>query len=232
MTNASDAAELQRLFNAGAHFAQVRSRRHPSMKPYLIGTKGRQEIIDLAQTTEQLNEAKNVMATLAKEGKTILFVGGKVEIAELVKKAAEEIGAPYVAGRWLGGTISNWSEIKKRVDRLAELSEKTVAGTRVKQHTKLELVHVEREKKRLEERLGGIAALAKRPDALLVIDTKREKHAVKEANDAGIPVIAVMSSDCNLRDATYPIVANDASRETVRLILSELISAFKKSQAA
>ena len=228
----SDSAELKRLFDVGAHFAQVKSRRHPSMKPYMVGTKGRQEIIDLVQTAEQLDAAKAVLATLAKEGKTVLFVGGKVEIADLVKKAAEEISAPYVAARWLGGTISNWSEIKKRVDRLAELSGGVAAGTRAKQHTKLELVRIDREKKRLSQRLDGITTLTKRPDALLVVDAKHEKYAVKEANDAGIPVIALMSSDCDVRDAAYPIVANDASRETVKLILSELTNAFKKGQAS
>lgn len=232
MTDASDSIELKNLFDAGAHFAQVKSRRHPSMKPFLIGAKRRQEIIDLVQTVGQLEAAASVMATLAKEGKTILFVGGKVEIADLVKKAAEEIAAPYVATRWLGGTISNWSEIKKRIDRLAELSEKAAVGARVKQHTKLELVHIGREKKRLELRLDGITTLTKRPDALLVIDTKHEKYAVKEANDAGIPVIAVMNSDCDIHDAAYPVVANDASRDTVRLILAELVGAFKKGQAA
>ena len=98
---------LRRLFDTGAHFAQVKSRRHPSMKPFLVGTKGRQEIIDLVKTSEQLEAAKHVMAALAKEGKTVLFVGGKVEIAAIVKKAAQDINAPYVAARWLGGTISN-----------------------------------------------------------------------------------------------------------------------------
>ena len=202
------------------------------MKPFLVGTKGRQEIIDLVNTVEQLEAAKTVMATLAKEGKTVLYVGGKVEIAAIVKKAAQDIAAPYVAARWLGGTISNWSEIKKRVDRLAELRDMVSAGTLAKQHTKLELVKIEREKKRLEERLDGITTLTKRPDALLVVDTKHEKHAVKEANDAGIPIIAIMSSDCDLREATYPIVANDTSRGTVRLILTELTSAFQKGQVA
>lgn len=233
MTTGSDAAtaELKSLFDAGAHFAQVRSRRHPSMKPFLVGTKGRQEIIDLAQTTGQLEAAKAAMATLAAEGRTVLLVGGKVEIAALVKKAAEDVGAPYVATRWLGGTISNWSEIGKRVARLAELSD-AASPALSKKHTKLELVKIEREKKRLSERLDGITTLTKRPDALLVVDTKHEKHAVKEANDAGIPIIAVMSSDCDLAEATYPIVANDTSRETVRLILAELAAAFKKGQAA
>ena len=232
MTTVTDTAELKCLFDTGAHFAQVKSRRHPSMKPFLVGTKGRQEIIDLVKTTEQLEAAKAVMATLAKEGKTILFVGGKVEIAALVKSAAQEIAAPYVAARWLGGTISNWAEIKKRIDRLAELTEKGATGALTKQHTKLELVKIGREQKRLTERLDGITTMAKKPDALLVVDTKHEKHAVKEANDAGIPIIAIMSSDCDLTDATYPIVANDTSRETVGLILSELTEAFQKGQVA
>ncbi len=232
MTVTNDTEEIKRLFDSGAHFAQVKSRRHPSMKPYLVGTKGRQEIIDLAKTSKQLEAAKAVMALLAKEGKTILFVGGKVEIASLVKKAAMSIGAPYVAARWLGGTISNWNEIKKRVDRLAEIIEKEAAGTLAKQHTKLELVKIDREKKRLTERLDGITSLTKRPDALLVVDTKHEKHAVKEANDTGIPIIAILSSDCNLTDAAYPIVANDTSRKTVDLILTELAEAFMNGQAA
>jgi small subunit ribosomal protein S2 len=228
MATGTDTTELKRLFETGAHFAQVKSRRHPSMQSFVVGTKGRQEIFDLVKTSAQLEVAKSVMSTLAKEGKTVLFVGGKVEVASLVKKAALEVGAPYVATRWLGGTISNWTEIKKRINRLAELSDTTAQGTRAAQHTKLELVKLDREKKKLEGRLDGITALEKRPDALVVVDTKYEKHAVKEANDAGIPIIAIMSSDCNLKDAAYPIVANDTSREAVKLILSELTEAFKK----
>ncbi len=232
MTAGNNTAEWKRLFDTGAHFAQVKSRRHPSMKPFLVGTKGRREIIDLVQTAGQLEAAKIAMGALAKEGKTILFVGGKVEVASLVKKAAQEMSAPFVASRWLGGTISNWNEIKKRIDRLAELSEKSATGALAKQHTKLELVRIGREKNRLEERLDGITTLTKRPDALLVVDTKYEKHAVKEANDAGIPIIAIMSSDCDLSDAAYSIVANDTSRETVKFILAELTAAFQKGQAA
>ena len=232
MMPGKDTAELKRLFDTGAHFAQVKARRHPSMKPFLVGTKGRQEIIDLEQTTNQLEAAKDVMVTLAKEGKTILFVGGKVEVSALVKKAAQDITAPYVATRWLGGTISNWNEIKKRIERLAELEDTSAVGAMAKQHTKLELVKMGREKKRLQERLDGITTLTKRPDALVVIDTKHEKYAVKEANEAGIPIIALMSSDCNLKEVSYPIVANDASRETVRLVLGDLVEAFKKGQVA
>lgn len=232
MQATSSTEDLKRLFDTGAHFAQVKSRRHPSMKPFLVGTKGRTEIIDLAKTEDQLATAKSVLSALAKDGKTVLFVGGKTEIASIVKAAAEKAGQPYVATRWLGGTISNFVEIKKRIDRLAELKEMRTSGTLAKQYTKLEAVFLAREEKRLVERLDGIVGLAKRPDALLVVDTKREKHAVKEANDAGIPILGIMSSDCNLKDAAYPIVANDASREAVRLLLNELVEAFNQGRAA
>ena len=230
MATVQETADVQRLFNTGAHFAQVKSRRHPSMKPFLVGTKGRQEIFDLAQTGVQLEAAKGAMSALAKEGKIVLFVGGKVETAAIVKKAAEEIGMPFVATRWLGGTISNWVEIKKRVDRLAELSDPAAIGA--KSHTKLELVMMDREKTRLSERLDGITTLLKRPDTLLVVDTKHEKYAVKEAREHGIPIIAIMSSDCNVKDAAYPVIANDASRDTVKLLLADLTAAFKAGQMA
>ncbi len=231
MAAAAKGSEIERLFKTGAHFAQVRSRRHPSMKPFLLGAKSKMEIIDLATTLEQLAAAKAALSTLAKDGKTIVMVGGKPEVVALVKAAALEASVPYVATRWLGGTISNFAEIKKRIDRLADLSERREAGTLAKQHTKLEVVRLDREEKKLKVRLDGISTLAKRPDALLVIDTRQEKHAVKEAKDAGIPVIALMSSDCNLADATYPVVANDASRETVKLILAEFVEAINSGRA-
>lgn len=232
MAGTNDVIGVEPLFNAGAHFAQVRSRRHPSMKSFLVGSKGRQEIIDLVKTSAQIEEAGAALAALAKEGKTVLFVGGKTEIAPLLKEAAERVGAPFVATRWLGGTLSNWGEIQKRIARLAELTEKSAAGTLAKQHTKLELLRFSRERERLERRLDGIAGLAKRPDALVVVDTRHEKHAVKEANDAGIPVIAIMGSDCNLAEAAYPIVANDSSRDTVRTILAALTDAYERGRAA
>lgn len=232
MQTKTSAGEIERLISVGAHFAQVKSRRHPSTKPYLAGIKGRQEIFDLEKTVAQLDTARTVVSALAKEGKTILFVGGKTEIASLVRDAARRVSAPYVSTRWLGGTISNWPELKKRVDRLAELVSMKVAGTLAKQHTKLELVRLEREAKKLETRLDGITTLTKRPDALVVVDTRHERHAVKEAVDAGIPVIGIMSSDCDLTHIRYPILANDASRETVKFILGELVQAYEKGRAA
>lgn len=218
---------VDRLFETGAHFAQLKSRRHPSMKPFIIGTKSRVEIFDLAKSDAQLKDAKAAVAALARDGKTVLFVGGKREVSDIVRDTARRIGAPYVAGRWLGGTISNFTEIKKRIDRLADLTQKRDSGELNKLYTKLERIYIDREIDRLTERLEGIRDLAKRPDAMVIVDTRHEGHATKEALGAGIPIIGIMSSDCNLRDAAYPVAVNDASRKTVTLVLNELAAAYE-----
>jgi small subunit ribosomal protein S2 len=220
-------AGVSRLFEAGAHFAQVKSRRHPSMRAFVLGAKGGLEIFDLAKTEEQLAKAKEVMAALARDGKTVLIVGGKREASDAVRELGKRLAQPYVAGRWLGGTISNFTEIKKRIDRLADLSGKRESGELGKIYTKLERIRIDREIDRLEERLEGVKTLTKRPDALLIVDTRHEAHATKEAKLAGIPVIGIMSSDCDLKDAAYPIVTNDASRATLSLVLTELAQAFE-----
>lgn len=223
---------VDRLFETGAHFAQVKSRRHPSMKKFVLGTKSKVEIFDLAKTDEQLAAAKAAMAALARDGKTVLFVGGKREVSDQVREAATRIGQPYVAGRWLGGTISNFVEIKKRIDRLADLTAKRDSGELAKTHTKLERVFIDREIERLETRLSGLVGMSKRPDALVIVDTKHEAHGTKEAKDARIPVIGIMSSDNDLADAKFPIVTNDASRKTVELVLNELASAYEAGRKA
>lgn len=223
---------VDRLFETGAHFAQVKSRRHPSMKKFVLGTKSKVEIFDLTKTDAQLASAKAAMAALARDGKTVLFVGGKREVSDQVRAAAERIGQPFVAGRWLGGTISNFVEIKKRIDRLADLEQKRASGELAKTHTKLERVFIDREIERLQTRLSGLAGLSKRPDAVVIVDTKHEAHATKEAKDAHIPVIGIMSSDNDLADAKFPIVTNDASRATVELVLNELASAYEAGRKA
>jgi small subunit ribosomal protein S2 len=223
---------VDRLFETGAHFAQVKSRRHASMKKFVLGTKSKVEIFDLAKTDAQIAAAKTAMAALARDGKTVLFVGGKREISDQVREAATRIGQPYVATRWLGGTISNFVEIKKRIDRLADLQQKHDSGELSKTHTKLERVFIDREIERLETRLSGLVGMTKRPDALIIVDTKHEAHATKEAKGARIPVIGIMSSDNDLADAKFPIVTNDASRKTVELILGELAAAYDTGRKA
>jgi small subunit ribosomal protein S2 len=200
------------------------------MRSMVLGAKGGVEIFDLVKADEQLIEAKKVMATLAAAGKTVLVVGGKREAQDAVREIGKRLAQPFVAGRWLGGTITNFPEIKKRIDRLADLSAKREDGSLGKIYTKLERIRIDREIERLEERLEGLKGMSRRPDAMLIVDARHEAHATKEARMAGIPIIAIMSSDNDLKDATYPIAVNDASRATLSLVLSELASAFEQGQ--
>lgn len=218
---------VERLFGAGAHFAQVKSRRHPTMRPFVLGAKSNVEIFDLKKTDEQLAKAKSVMAALARDGKVVLIVGGKREAQDAVKATGKRLGVPFVAGRWLGGTLTNFTEIKKRIDRLADLSQKRDAGELTKLYTKLERIRIDREIDKLTERLSGLTGLTRRPDAMVIVDTRHEAHASREARALGIPVIGVMSSDCDLKDAAYPVVVNDASRDVVALVLDELATAYE-----
>lgn len=218
---------VERLFGAGAHFAQVKSRRHPTMKAFVLGAKSNVEIFDLQKTDEQLAEAKQAIAALARDGKIVLMVGGKREAQDAVKATGKRLGIPFVAGRWLGGTLTNFAEIKKRIDRLADLSAKRESGELSKIYTKLERVKIDREIDKLTDRLSGITELPRRPDAMVIVDTKHEAHASREARALGVPVIGIMSSDCDLKDAAYPIVVNDASRDVIALVLGELADAYE-----
>jgi small subunit ribosomal protein S2 len=197
------------------------------MRAFVLGHKSNVEIFDLAKTDVQIAAAKQVIETLARDGKVVLFVGGKREASDAVAAVGKRLMTPYVAGRWLGGTISNFTEIKKRIDRLADLLAKRDSGELTKLYTKLERVHIDREIEKLSSRLAGITTLAKKPDAMVIVDTRHESHATKEARQAGIPVIGIISSDCDLKDAAYPIVTNDASRDNIALVLSELASAYE-----
>lgn len=219
---------VERLFGAGAHFAQVKSRRHPTMRSFVLGAKSNVEIFDLKKADEQLAKAKQVMAAMARDGKVVLIVGGKREAQDAVKAAGKRLGVPFIAGRWLGGTLSNFTEIKKRIDRLADLSAKRETGELAKLYTKLERVKIDREIDKLTLRLSGATSLARRPDLMVIVDTRHEAHASKEARDLGIPVIGIMSSDCDLKDAAYPIVVNDASRDVISLVLDELATAYEQ----
>jgi len=226
-TPAQSGPGVERLFGAGAHFAQVKSRRHPTMRPFVLGAKSNVEIFDLKKTDDQLAKAKDVMSALARDGKIVLLVGGKREASDAVKAIGKRLGVPYVAGRWVGGTLTNFPEIKKRIDRLADLSAKRESGELAKLYTKLERVKIDREIDKLILRLSGATGLTRRPDVMVIVDTRHEAHASREARALGIPVIGIMSSDCDIKDAAYPIVVNDASRDVITLVLEELASAYE-----
>ena len=219
------------LFKVGAHFGYSRSRRHATMKGLVYGSKNKTDILDLTKTAPILEDTLTFVRGLGAHGKTVLFVGGKPEMQGLVKEAAEELRMPYVAGRWLGGTMTNWEEIKKRIKRMQELVADRDSGTLAKKYTKKERVLLDREIAELEMNFSGIASLEKRPDALVVVDTRRESIPVAEAKKVGVPVIGIMNSDCDLSEVMYPIVGNDANRESVKFFLNQIVEAYREGTA-
>lgn len=221
---------IEKLFSAGAHFGYAPSRRHPSTAKYIFGSKGGTELFDLEKTAEALEVALNYVKTLAAARKTILFVGGKAEATKAVERVAERLGQPYVAGRWIGGTITNFAEINKRLSRLTELSDMRERGE-LSKFTKLERLLIDREINDLEVMFGGLKGMTKNPDALFVVDPKKEAGAIAEAKQQNIPVIAILNTDCDVKPINYPIPANDASIQAITLILEEVAKTYEVNLA-
>lgn len=222
---------IESMFTAGAHFGLGRSRRHPSIAPFIFGVKNDTDIFDLEKTQSTLEKAKTFAATLAKDGKTILFVGGKKEASSAVKMAAQSLNMPFVDGRWIGGTISNFGQIRKRIDRYEKLVSDKEKGELAK-YTKRERMLIDKEIASLEKMFIGIVSLKKLPDAIFAIDPRREKIAIKEASDFNIPVIAVSGSDCDISKIAYPIVGNDASKASIQYFIGEISKAYQDGKKA
>jgi small subunit ribosomal protein S2 len=217
--------QMEALFKAGAHFAFSKSRRHPSMAPFIFGAKNKVEIFDLEKVADLLEDAKEYMKKLGKERKRVLFVGGKNEARDVVRTKASEIEMPFVAGRWIGGTLTNYSEIKKRIARLNDLTEKREKGE-LSKFTKLERLHIDREIEDLEKTFGGVKGMDKLPHALFVVDAKHEEIAVAEAQKTGIPVVGILNSDCNSSHIEHFIPGNDSSVASITYFVNELVSAY------
>ena len=217
------------LFSAGAHFGFVKSRRHPSAKPFIFGLKNNIEIFNLEKTSKELEKALAFVEEKRKEGAKALWVGGKSEAREAIKKAGKELEMPFVAGRWIGGTLSNFSEIKKRIARLEELVGQRERGELGK-YTKKERLLFDREIERLTIYFSGLSQLKALPKFLVVIDPKKESIAVAEAKKIGIPVVALAGSDTNLYELDYAIPGNDSSRQSIAYIVQELVSAYKRGE--
>jgi len=220
---------MDRMFEAGAHFGYSKARRHPSTKGVIFGLKNKTEIIDLAKTEEYLARAKEYIASLAKDGKTVLFIGSKVEARNPVVNAATVLDLPYVDKRWIGGTFTNFGEIKKRVDRLQNLQEQKERGELEKKYNKKERLLLDREMESLETNFGGLTSMKKLPDAIFVIDPGHEHLAVAEARQMNIPVIALASSDCDFTLVDYPIPANDAALASITYFVDEILAAYREN---
>ncbi|HEY9583546.1 MAG TPA: 30S ribosomal protein S2 [Candidatus Paceibacterota bacterium] len=221
-------ATIDNMFKAGAHFAFSRTRRHSTVSPYIFGVKNKVEIFDLEKTSILLAKAKVFVETLAKEGKVILFVGGKSEARNTIKACALSINMPYVDGRWIGGTLTNFSQIRKRVEKLEKLTSEKEKGELTK-YTKKERLLIDREIANLERFFSGIMSMKNLPSAIFIVDPKKENTAVKEAQDIGIPVIALAGSDCNVADIDYPIIGNDSSQTSIQFFVQEIVKSYKVS---
>jgi small subunit ribosomal protein S2 len=223
---------IQRLFNAGAHFGFKKSRRHPTVVPYLFTTKDGVDIFDLEKTAATVESVKELVKQAGLAGKTVLFVGTKDEAVNIVKKSAEAAGAPYVVNRWIGGMLTNMSEVKKRINRLEALTNEATSGELERKYTKKERVMIGREMDKLAFNFGGIKDMTKTPDYMLVVDPRHDHIAVTEAKSRNVPVIAIMSSDCDASLINYPVVVNDSLQTSVSLILEEIATAYKEGASA
>jgi small subunit ribosomal protein S2 len=226
----SDKNLVSRLFEAGSHFGFKKARRHPTVTPFLYATKEGSDVIDLAKTSESLVAAKEALKEAGSMGKVVLFVGTKDEASKIVKAAAEKVEAPYVTNRWIGGMLTNWSEIKKRINRLETLTNEKTTGELDRKYTKKERVVIGREATKLEFNFFGISKMTKMPDLMVVVDPRHDSIAVAEAAEKRIPVMAVMSTDGNASMVKYPVVANDALQSSVSLIVDELIAAYAEGK--
>ncbi|HAS85139.1 MAG TPA: 30S ribosomal protein S2 [Candidatus Yonathbacteria bacterium] len=232
MTKTVENKELiTEMFAAGAHFGYSRSRRHPSAKAFIFGTKNGIEIMDLEKTSVELENAKAFVKTLAKGGKQILFVGTKSESKKVVEDGASSIDMPFVAERWVGGVLTNFPEIKKRVALLEDLRSKKEKGE-LAMYTKKERSLIDKDIERLERNFAGIVSMKDTPAAMFVVDPRKESIAVKEAKHLGIPVVALASSDCNIKEIDFPIPGNDSSVSSVSFFVSQIVVAFKEGRNA
>ena len=209
---------LEELMDAGAHFGQQTRRWNPKMEEYIYGSEGGVHIFDLTKTKPLIEEALDFLAKSAKEGKKILILGTKKQIKDKVAEVAEKAGTPYVNERWLGGTISNFNQIKRSVEKMEEMKENLAAGTYNK-YTKKERLLIDREITRLERLFGGIKNLKEKPDVLFVIDTKREAAAVREANSKKIPVVGIVDTNADPDLVNYPIPMNDDAARALEYML-------------
>ena len=221
--------DIEKMFKAGAHFGFAKSRRHPTAKPFILGAKNKVEIFDLEKTKVCLDKAKEFIKSIAEKNGMILFVGGKSEALDAIRKSADSINMPYVAGRWIGGTFTNFPQIKKRVDRLETLTSQREKGE-LSKYTKKERLLIDREIDTLNRFFAGIISMKESPKAMIVVDSKHESIAVTEARKVKIPVVAICGSDCDQNEVNYAIPGNDASRSSVAFFLSEIVEAYKEGR--
>ncbi|MCB2203408.1 30S ribosomal protein S2 [bacterium] len=221
--------KLEDLLAAGTHFGHLTRRWNPKMKPYIFMERNGIHIIDLKKTQEELEKACDAVADVIADGKRVLFVGTKKQAKDIIRQAAVESGQNYVVERWLGGMLTNFTTIRKSIKRLTNIEKMESDGT-FEQITKKERLMLTREKDRLNKILSGIVDMNRLPGALFVVDIKKEHIAVKEARNLGIPVIAIVDTNCDPDVIDQVIPGNDDSARTIELMIKALVEAMEEGR--
>lgn len=222
---------VEKMFKAGAHYGYSKTRRHPSVSSYIYATKNKGDIINLEKTNELLEKATEFIKNLGAQNKVVLFVGTKPEAKVATKNVAESLNMPYVTERWIGGTLSNFTEIKKRILELENYQKDSVGGG-LDKYTKKERVVMAKKMEKLARYYTGLLGLKKSPDVLFIVDAKAEHIAATEARKSGIPVIALVNSDSNIKGIDYPIVANDSGIPSIKFFAGIIGNSYKEGQTS
>jgi small subunit ribosomal protein S2 len=224
-----DEVSVEDMFSVGAHYGYGKTRRHPSVSSYIYTTKNKGDIIDLEKTSVLLETAREFVKNLGSRNKVLLFVGTKPEAKEIIKNIALALNMPYVNERWIGGTLSNFVEIKKRIAELENYRKDTKEGG-LEKYTKKERVVMAKKMERLARYYSGLVGLKKLPDALYVVDAKAESIAQTEAFKSSVPVIALVNSDSNIKNIDYPILCNDTGIPSIKLFTEAISNSYKSGQ--
>jgi small subunit ribosomal protein S2 len=220
---------MKELLEAGVHFGHQTKRWNPKMKEYIFGERNGIYIIDLQKTLKMFKEASKFVQELAAGGKTIMFVGTKRQAQDAITEEATRCNMFYVNNRWLGGLLTNWVTVQKSVKRLKELDEMATDG-RYELLPKKEVIVLERARKHLQANLAGIKNMSRVPDAIFVIDSNKEQIAVREARKLGIPVVAVVDTNCDPSEVDYVIPGNDDALRAIRLFTSKISESIVEGQ--
>jgi small subunit ribosomal protein S2 len=215
---------LAQLLESGVHFGHQTRRWNPKMDPYIYTSRNGVHIIDLVQTARMMDEAYNYVRAASEQGKRFLFIGTKRQAAGIVAQEASRCGAYYVNQRWLGGMLTNWVTIKTRVDRLKELERREETGA-LDLLPKKEASVLRREMEKLQKYLGGIKAMRKVPDIVVIVDQRREYNAVQECQKLAIPIVSLLDTNCDPDLVDVPIPANDDAIRSIKLIVGKLADA-------
>lgn len=222
--------QLEEMLQAGVHFGHRSSRWHPKMQPYIFGVRSGVHITNLEETQKSLATALNFAAQVAARGSMILFVGTKPQARGIIKKSAEEVGMPYITNRWLGGTLTNFTEIKRLIKKFLDLKDKEAKGE-LKKYTKKEQLWFSRDIEDMDRKVGGIQSMLSTPEAVFIVDIKAEKTALDEARQKGIKVIAMVDTNVNPTHVDFPIPANDDGVKSIELITHCMVEAIKEGKA-